>query len=72
MIAANVTGLPATSKSTLLVASDILLILGGVVVISALNRTKLISDAIRNGASDFVAKPFMPEQLQQTLNSCLA
>ena len=43
-----------------------------VVVISALNRTKLISDAIRNGASDFVAKPFMPEQLQQTLNSCLA
>ena len=43
-----------------------------VVVISALSQTRLISDAIRKGASDFVAKPFMPEQLQQTLNSCLA
>lgn len=42
-----------------------------VVVISALNQTKLISDAIRKGAQDFIAKPFLPEQLQQTLASCL-
>ena len=42
-----------------------------VVVVSALNQTKLISDAIRSGAHDFIAKPFLPEQLQETLNSCL-
>ncbi|MFO0901109.1 MAG: response regulator [Pirellulales bacterium] len=41
-----------------------------VVVISALNQTKLISDAIRKGAQDFIAKPFLPEQLQQTLAGC--
>jgi len=42
-----------------------------VVVVSALNQTKLISDAIRKGAQDFIAKPFLPEQLQQTLAGCL-
>lgn len=42
-----------------------------VVVISALNQTKLISEAIRKGAQDFIAKPFLPEQLQETMNSCL-
>ena len=42
-----------------------------VVVVSALNQTKLISEAIRKGAQDFIAKPFLPEQLQQTLASCL-
>lgn len=41
-----------------------------IVVISALNQTKLISEAIRKGAQDFIAKPFLPEQLQQTVNSC--
>ena len=40
-----------------------------VVVISALNQTKLISQAIRSGAQDFIAKPFLPEQLQQTLRA---
>jgi two-component system chemotaxis response regulator CheY len=35
------------------------------VVVSALNQTKLISEAIRHGAQDFIAKPFLPEQLQQ-------
>ena len=40
-----------------------------VVVISALNQTKLISEAIRKGAQDFIAKPFLPEQLQETLES---
>jgi two-component system, chemotaxis family, chemotaxis protein CheY len=43
-----------------------------VVVVSALSQTKLISQAIRKGAQDFIAKPFLPEQLQATLQSCLA
>jgi two-component system, chemotaxis family, chemotaxis protein CheY len=42
-----------------------------VVVVSALNQTKLISEAIRHGAYDFIAKPFMPEQLQQTMCALL-
>ncbi len=42
-----------------------------IVVVSALNHTKLISEAIRAGAEDFIAKPFMPEQLQNTLRSCV-
>jgi len=43
-----------------------------VVVVSALNQTKLISEAIRAGADDFIAKPFMPEQLQATLQASIA
>jgi len=27
--------------------------------------------AIRKGAQDFIAKPFLPEQLQETIHSCL-
>ena len=42
-----------------------------VVVVSALNQTKMISDAIRRGAQDFIAKPFLPEQIQDTLNECI-
>lgn len=42
-----------------------------VIVVSALNQTKLISQAIRLGAQDFIAKPFLPEQLQETADSCL-
>ncbi|MBN2022376.1 MAG: response regulator [Pirellulales bacterium] len=42
-----------------------------VVVVSALNQTRLISEAIRKGAFDFIAKPFLPEQLQETVDSCL-
>jgi len=42
-----------------------------VVVVSALNQTKLISEAIRKGAQDFIAKPFLPEQLQQTMRNCV-
>ena len=42
-----------------------------VVVVSALNQTKLISEAIRKGAQDFIAKPFLPEQLQETMNRCV-
>jgi len=42
-----------------------------VVVVRALTQTKLISEAIRAGAQDFIAKPFMPEQLQDTLRYCV-
>lgn len=42
-----------------------------VVVVSALNQTKLISEAIRKGAQDFIAKPFLPEQLHETVDSCM-
>ena len=42
-----------------------------VVMVSALNQTKLISEAIRKGAHDFIAKPFLPEHLQQTLSACI-
>ncbi len=42
-----------------------------VVVVSALNQTRLISEAIRKGAQDFIAKPFLPEQLQTTMANCL-
>ncbi len=38
-----------------------------VVVISALNQTKLVSEAIRKGALDFIVKPFLPEQLQAAM-----
>ncbi len=41
-----------------------------IVVVSALNQTKLISEAIRKGAQDFLAKPFLPEHLLETLASC--
>ena len=43
-----------------------------VVVVSALNQTRMISEAIRKGAQDFIAKPFLPEQLQQTMSHCAA
>jgi two-component system chemotaxis response regulator CheY len=38
-----------------------------IVVVSALNQTKLISEAIRKGALDFLVKPFLPEQLQAAM-----
>lgn len=42
-----------------------------VVVVSALGQTSMISEAIRKGAQDFIVKPFMPEQLQQTMARCV-
>ncbi len=43
-----------------------------VIVVSALNQTRMISEAIRKGAADFITKPFLPEQLQETLRVCCA
>jgi two-component system, chemotaxis family, chemotaxis protein CheY len=42
-----------------------------IVVVSALNQTKTISEAIRKGAQDFIAKPFFPDQLQETMRNYL-
>ena len=42
-----------------------------VIVVSALAQTSMISEAIRAGAQDFIVKPFMPEQLQETLSRCV-
>ena len=43
-----------------------------IVMLSAINQTKCISDAIRAGADDFIVKPFLPEQLQETVNRGIA
>lgn len=43
-----------------------------VVVVSALNQAKLIAEAIRKGARDFIAKPFLPEQLRETVERAVA
>lgn len=40
-----------------------------VVVVSALNQTPLISQAIRSGAQDFLAKPFTPATLCETMRT---
>jgi two-component system, chemotaxis family, chemotaxis protein CheY len=42
-----------------------------VVVVSALNQTKLVAQAIRAGAQAFVAKPFLPGQLQETMRTVM-
>ena len=42
-----------------------------VVMVSAVDQTKSIADAIRRGAQDFIPKPFLPDQVQATLNDCL-
>ena len=41
-----------------------------VVMVSALNQTQKVTEAIRSGAFDFVSKPFLPEQLIETVNRC--
>ncbi|MBI1246752.1 response regulator [bacterium] len=38
-----------------------------VVMISALNQTTLVAEAVRKGAQDFIVKPFLPEHLQETM-----
>jgi len=40
-----------------------------VVVVSALDQTRLISEAIRKGAQDFIAKPFTADQLRETMRA---
>ncbi|GAA4440349.1 response regulator [Bremerella cremea] len=38
-----------------------------IVMVSALNQTTLVAEAVRKGAQDFIVKPFLPEHLQETL-----
>ncbi|RCS54831.1 response regulator [Bremerella cremea] len=38
-----------------------------VVMVSALNQTTLVAEAVRKGAQDFIVKPFLPEHLQETI-----
>jgi two-component system, chemotaxis family, chemotaxis protein CheY len=38
-----------------------------IVVVSALNQSKLVAQAVRAGVQGFVAKPFTPENLQEAL-----
>lgn len=38
-----------------------------VVVVSALNQTSLVAEAVRKGAQDFIVKPFLQEHLQETM-----
>ena len=42
-----------------------------IVIVSALNQTSRISEAMSAGARDFIAKPFMARQLQYTMAKCL-
>ncbi|MGC4005616.1 MAG: response regulator [Pirellulales bacterium] len=42
-----------------------------VVVLSALDQPKLIGEAVRRGAQDFLVKPFLPDQLKQSLTACV-
>jgi two-component system, chemotaxis family, chemotaxis protein CheY len=42
-----------------------------IVIVSELNQTRVISEAIRSGAQDYIAKPFSPEHLLQSLHACL-
>ena len=42
-----------------------------IVILSALNQSSRISEAMSAGAGDFIAKPFMPRQLQYTMAKCL-
>ncbi len=41
-----------------------------IILVSMMEQTRLISEGIRKGAKGFVAKPFLPEQLLDTLNDC--
>jgi two-component system, chemotaxis family, chemotaxis protein CheY len=42
-----------------------------IVVVSALNQSKLISQAIRAGAQGFIAKPFQEESLREAMNTVM-
>ncbi len=42
-----------------------------VVIVSAMNQASRISEAMSIGAQDFIAKPFMPKQLQYVIAKCL-
>ena len=42
-----------------------------VVMVSAMNQSSRIREAMSLGAHDFMAKPFMPRQLKYTMAKCL-
>ena len=42
-----------------------------VVMITAMGQQGLVADAIRCGAMDFITKPFVPEQVRETVRSLL-
>lgn len=41
-----------------------------VVMCSALGQEKMVLEAIKLGATDFIVKPFKPERIMKTVNSC--
>ena len=43
-----------------------------VIMVSALNQTQKVTESIRQGASDFIGKPFLPETLVETAARCAA
>ncbi len=43
-----------------------------VVMLSALSQSRLVMEATRKGACDFIAKPFLVEHLEETLRMALA
>jgi two-component system, chemotaxis family, chemotaxis protein CheY len=42
-----------------------------IVVVSALNQNRLTAELVRAGARGFVVKPFLPEQLQETVRASI-
>ena len=41
-----------------------------VVMCSALGQEKMVLEAIKLGAEDFIVKPFKPERIMKTVNKC--
>ncbi len=42
-----------------------------IVIVSSLAKAKVITEAVRKGAIDYVAKPFVPDQLRESMAGCL-
>lgn len=42
-----------------------------VLIVSALNHTEILKEAIQSGAADFIVKPFEPHQLVSALNKMI-
>ncbi|SEP33766.1 response regulator [Propionispora vibrioides] len=46
--------------------------LAKIIMVTALGQRAIITDALKAGASDFIIKPFEPEQVRVTINKILA